>query len=67
MIRDVNFALRSTLTWEMIGTWLDCETSDRKLKSYKSFFNNFKVGKHKLIIPDMSEAHFNVIDIAIDK
>ena len=46
---------------------LDPHISERKLKSYKSFFNNSRVRKHSLIIPDISEAHFNVIDISIDK
>ena len=46
MIHDVNHALESIPTPEMIGTWLDPHISDRKLKSYKSFFNNIKVGKH---------------------
>ena len=63
MIDDVNHALGSTLTWEMIGQWLDPHISERKFKSYKSLFNNFRVG---LIIPSISEVHFNAINIAID-
>ena len=66
MIQYANHAHGSTLTWDMIGQWLDPHISERKLKSYKSFFNNFRVGKHHLIMPDIGEAHFNVIDISID-
>ena len=34
MMNDVDYALRSTLTWEMIASWFDPEFSDRNLKSY---------------------------------
>ena len=50
----------------MIGQWLDPNISERKFNRFKSSFENFRVGKHQLIIPDISEAHFNVIDISID-
>ena len=66
---DINYCLGGTITRQLFHRWLMPITendAEQKIHKKCTQFNGFERGKHRLVIPDIDEAHYSVIDVMID-
>ena len=66
---EINYCLGGTITTQLFPRWLMPITNpnaDQKFDKKCTASNGFERGKHRLVIPDIDETHYNVIDVMID-
>ena len=66
---EINYCLGRTITRQLFPRWLMLITTpnaDQEFDKKCTTFNGFRRGKHRLVIPDIDKAHYNVIDVMID-
>ena len=66
---EINYCLGGTITRQLFPRLLMPITdpnAEQEFKKKCTQFNGVERGKHRLVIPDIDEAHCNVIDVMID-
>ena len=68
-VNEINYCLDGTITRQLYPRWLIPSTdpnAEQICKKKCTQFNGFERGKHRLVIPDIDEAHYNVNDVMTD-
>ena len=68
-VNEINYYLGWTITRQLFPRWfmpITYPNADQKFDKKCTPFIGFERGKHRCVIPDVDEAHYNVIDVIID-
>ena len=66
---EINYCLGGTITRQLFPRWLmpiKDPNAEQKFEKRCTEFNAFERGKHRSVIPDIDQAHYNVVDVMRD-
>ena len=68
-VNEINYCMGGSITRQLFPRWLMPITDPNAEQKYEKKcpqFNGFESSKHRLVIPNIDGAHYNVIDVMID-